>query len=84
MSNNGLKVMAGTKDNDEFEEDLDGVYNGDDIVIAFNSDYLAAGIDAIPTDDVIIKTVDPNRPAVITATGEGSGDYLYLLMPQRI
>ncbi|MEY2627082.1 MAG: polymerase beta subunit [Actinomycetota bacterium] len=84
MNGNGLKLTAGTKDNDEFEEDLDGVYNGNDIVIAFNSDYLAAGIDAIPTDDVIIKTVDPNRPAVITATGEGSGDYLYLLMPQRI
>jgi DNA polymerase-3 subunit beta len=84
MTANGLKLTAGTKDNDEFEEDLDGVYNGDDITIAFNSDYLAAGIDAIPTDDVIIKTIDPARPAVITAAGDKSSEYLYLLMPQRI
>lgn len=84
MTSNGLKLTAGTKDNDEFEEDLDGVYNGDDITIAFNSDYLAAGIDAIPTDDVIIKTIDPGRPAVITAAGEQASEYLYLLMPQRI
>jgi DNA polymerase-3 subunit beta len=84
MTANSLKLTAGTKDNDEFEEDLDGVYNGDDITIAFNSDYLAAGVDAIPTDDVIIKTIDPARPAVITAAGDKSSEYLYLLMPQRI
>jgi DNA polymerase-3 subunit beta len=84
MNANGLKLTAGTKDNDEFEEDLDGVYNGEDITIAFNSDYLAAGIDAIPTDDVVIKTIDPGRPAVITAAGEQASEYLYLLMPQRI
>ncbi len=84
MGADGLKLTAGTKDNDEFEEDLDAVYNGEPIVIAFNNDYLAAGIDAIPTDDVIIKTMDPARPAVITASGERSEEYLYLLMPQRI
>ncbi len=84
MNTNGLKLTAGTKDNDEFEEDLDAVFVGDDITIAFNSEYLAAGIDAIPGDDVVIKTTDPNRPAVIRAATERAEEYLYLLMPQRI
>ena len=84
MSSTGLKLTAGTKDNDEFEEDLDAVFVGDDLTIAFNSEYLAAGIDAIPGDDVVIKTTDPNRPAVIRAATEHAEDYLYLLMPQRI
>lgn len=84
MNANGLKLTAGTKDNDEFEEDLDAVFVGDDITIAFNSEYLAAGIDAIPGDDVVIKTTDPNRPAVIRAATERAEEYLYLLMPQRI
>lgn len=84
MNGNGLKLTAGTKDNDEFEEDLDAVFVGDDITIAFNSEYLAAGIDAIPGDDVVIKTTDPNRPAVIRAATERAEEYLYLLMPQRI
>lgn len=84
MNANGLKLTAGTKDNDEFEEDLDAVFVGEDITIAFNSEYLAAGIDAIPGDDVVIKTTDPNRPAVIRAATERAEEYLYLLMPQRI
>jgi DNA polymerase-3 subunit beta len=84
MSNNGLKVMAGTKDNDEFEEDIDAVYSGDELTIAFNSEYLAAGIDAIAGQDVIIKTSDPAKPAVVTGVGEHSEQYLYLLMPQRL
>ena len=84
MSANGLKVMAGSKDNDEFEEDLDAVYSGDELTIAFNSEYLAAGIDAIAGQDVIIKTSDPAKPAVVTGVGEHSEQYLYLLMPQRL
>jgi len=84
MTPDGLKITAGTKDNDEFEEDLDAVFTGEPLVIAFNSEYLAAGIDAIIGDDVVIKTTDPARPAVVTGMGADAETYLYLLMPQRL
>ena len=84
MSANGLKITAGTKDNDEFEEELDAVFTGDELTIAFNSEYLASGIDAISGADVVIKTTDPARPAVVSGIGEHSEQYMYLLMPQRL
>jgi DNA polymerase-3 subunit beta len=52
------------------------------MVIAFNPDYLAEGVEAVSGDEVTIETVDALKPAVIR-TGEG-GEYLYLLMPVRV
>jgi DNA polymerase-3 subunit beta len=52
------------------------------MVIAFNPDYLAEGVDAVPGDEIALETVDALKPAVIR-TGDG-GDFLYLLMPVRV
>ena len=53
-----------------------------ELTVAFNPDYLIAGIEAAPGDEVKLQTVDALKPAVLRAT-EGS-DYLYLLMPVRV
>ncbi len=66
----------------EAHEDLDAKYEGSEMVIAFNPDYLAEGVEAVAGDEVAIETVDALKPAVIRS-GE-RGDYLYLLMPVRV
>ena len=38
--------------------------------------------DAAASDEVVIESIDPLKPAVMKATD--SGDFLYLLMPVRI
>ena len=63
-------------------EEVDATYDGAEMTVAFNPDYLAAGIDAIDTDDVTLATMDPMKPAVLR--GVGRDDYLYLLMPVRV
>jgi len=78
----GIELMAITQDVGEAHEDLDAKYEGSEMVIAFNPDYLAEGVEAVPGDEVAIDTVDALKPAVIRS-GEG-GDYLYLLMPVRV
>jgi DNA polymerase III subunit beta len=78
----GIELMAITQDVGEAHEDLDAKYEGSEMVIAFNPDYLAEGVEAVPGDEVGIETVDALKPAVIRS-GEG-GDYLYLLMPVRV
>jgi DNA polymerase-3 subunit beta len=78
----GIELMAITQDVGEAHEDLDAKYEGSEMVIAFNPDYLAEGVEAVPGDEVAIETVDALKPAVIRS-GEG-GDYLYLLMPVRV
>jgi DNA polymerase-3 subunit beta len=52
------------------------------MTVAFNPDYLSAGVDAIDAEEVTLSTMDPMKPAVIRAVGRD--DYLYLLMPVRV
>ena len=60
------------------------VITATDVVILgwAGADYLAAGVDAVDTEEVALSTMDPMKPAVIR--GVGREDYLYLLMPVRV
>lgn len=62
-------------------EDLDAQASGDELVVSFNPDYLAAGVEAVTTDEVTVLTTDPRRPAIIR--GVGNEEFTYLLMPVR-
>ena len=77
-----LQLTAITQDVGNAAEEVDASYDGTEMTVAFNPDYLSAGIDAIDSDDVTLATMDPMKPAVLR--GVGSEDYLYLLMPVRV
>lgn len=77
-----LQLTAVTQDVGNAVEELDADYDGTEMTVAFNPDYLASGIDAIDAEEVTISTMDPMKPAVIRAVGRE--DYLYLLMPVRV
>jgi DNA polymerase III subunit beta len=77
-----LVLTAITQDVGNASEELDASYQGTEMTVAFNPDYLAAGVDAIDTEEVTLATLDPMKPAVIRAVGRD--DYLYLLMPVRV
>jgi DNA polymerase-3 subunit beta len=77
-----VQLTAITQDVGNAIEEIDASYDGTEMTVAFNPDYLAAGIDAIDSDDVTLATMDPMKPAVLR--GVGRDDYLYLLMPVRV
>lgn len=77
-----LQLTAITQDLGTASEELDATYEGSEMTVAFNPDYLAAGVDAVETEEVALSTMDPMKPAVIR--GVGRDDYLYLLMPVRV
>jgi DNA polymerase-3 subunit beta len=77
-----LQITAITQDLGTASEELDASYEGAEMTVAFNPDYLAAGVDALDTEEVTLSTMDPMKPAVIR--GVGRDDYLYLLMPVRV
>jgi DNA polymerase-3 subunit beta len=77
-----LQLTAITQDVGNAVEEIDAAYDGAEMTVAFNPDYLAAGIDAVEGSDVTLSTLDPMKPAVIR--GVGHDDYLYLLMPVRV
>lgn len=77
-----LELMAVTQDVGQAHEEVDAVYSGTELTVAFNPDFLIAGVEAASGDEVVLQTLDALKPAVLRST-EGA-DYLYLLMPVRV
>ncbi|MEM8620955.1 MAG: DNA polymerase III subunit beta [Actinomycetota bacterium] len=77
-----VQLTAITQDVGNAAEEIDASYDGTEMTVAFNPDYLSAGIDAIDSEEITLSTMDPMKPAVIR--GAGVEDYLYLLMPVRV
>ena len=77
-----VQLTAITQDVGNAVEEIDAQYEGSEMTVAFNPDYLLAGIDAIDAEDVTLATMDPMKPAVLR--GAGQDNYLYLLMPVRV
>lgn len=82
LSDNSVELLAISQDVGQAEELVDASYVGEEMVIAFNPDYLVDGIEAITGDEVSIETIDGLKPAVIRSVKDD--DFIYLLMPVRV
>jgi DNA polymerase-3 subunit beta len=82
MQADGLELIAVTQDVGQAHEELDAKYEGAELTVAFNPEYLLQGVEVTPGDEVSIETVDALKPAVIRSLE--SSDFLYLLMPVRV
>ncbi|HWH35479.1 MAG TPA: DNA polymerase III subunit beta [Acidimicrobiales bacterium] len=79
---NSVQLSAVTQDVGQAEEELDVKYEGTEMGISFNPEYLADGVEVVAGDEVTLETLDGLKPAVVRAVGRD--DYLYLLMPIRV
>jgi DNA polymerase-3 subunit beta len=82
MSADGLELSATAQDRGQANEGVDAKFEGTELTIAFNSQYLLEGIEAADSDEVVLETLDPLKPATMRIPG--NEDFLYLLMPVRI
>ena len=82
MSTDGLELSAVGQDVGEAHEPIDGKYEGNELTVAFNSQFLLDGLEAAGSAEVAIETIDPLKPATVRAID--NTDFLYLLMPVRI
>ncbi len=78
----GLELTAVTQDVGQAREDVDAKYEGTEMVVAFNPEFLIDGLEATTGDQVVIETLDALKPATIHATE--SSNFTYLLMPVRV
>ncbi len=76
-----LTVSAQTQDVGEGSETLPIEYAGEPLEIGFNPDFLRDGLEAVATDGVQLRLINPLRPAVIAAPDES---FWYLIMPIRL
>jgi DNA polymerase-3 subunit beta len=82
MSGEGLQLHATAQDVGNAAEELDAKYEGTELTVAFNPEYLLAGADAATGDEVTLETIDSLKPALLRSID--STDFLYLLMPVRV
>lgn len=82
MGSEGLELSAVAQDVGEAHESLEAKFEGTELTVAFNSEFLLNGIEAPTSEEIVLETLDPLKPATLRSS-EG-GDLLYLLMPVRI
>lgn len=86
QSSGGLELNVLAQDQGQSVEALDATYEGDDLVVAFNPEYLLDGLDAAGTTEVLLETEDESKPALLKPVGgdDAATELVYLLMPVRI
>jgi DNA polymerase-3 subunit beta len=82
MSSDGLELSAVTQDVGQAHEALDATYEGAELTVAFNPEFLLQGVEVTPGDEVSIETVDALKPALVRSGA--NPEFLYLLMPVRV
>jgi DNA polymerase-3 subunit beta len=76
-----LTVSAQTQDVGESRESLPAPYEGEELEIGFNPEFLRDGIESLSADEVTLKLISPLRPAVVEGAAD---DPTYLIMPIRL
>jgi DNA polymerase III subunit beta len=80
-----LTLSAQTPDVGEASESVPVNYQGEQLEIGFNPQFLQDGLESVGQDEVRLRLISPLRPGLIEGAGEGDTDqFLYLIMPVRL
>ena len=82
IRDNGVVLQAHNPEQEEAEEELEVSYNGQDIEIGFNVNYLLDALGVIESDDVTLSIVDGNSSCLLREPGKN--DCKYVVMPMRL
>jgi DNA polymerase-3 subunit beta len=77
-----LKIICTNSEQEEAEEELEIVYNGEPLDIGFNITYLLDVLQNLGTDQVQLAFGDANSSALVAVRDRD--DYKYVVMPMRI
>jgi len=82
MTPSGLELSATAQERADAVEAIDAKFEGTDVTVAFNPQFLLDGLNAIEGEEAVLETMDPLKPA--TLKGSDQPEFLHLLMPVRI
>ncbi len=77
-----LTLTARNPEMGEGEEQIDCSYDGEELNIGFNAQYLQEALSQVTTDNVELRLIDDVSPTLVY--GEGDESYLNVIMPMRI
>ena len=85
FTNGEVKVFSSSVEMGESEESVDSEYQGPELEIGFNAQYLLDFLRAIPQDHVSFELKDQKSAGEMRPAGDGVADqYRYVVMPMRI
>jgi DNA polymerase-3 subunit beta len=82
FSDQELTIAAETPEVGDASEAMPAPYSGEALEIAFNPEFLIAGIESVDTDEIVVRITSPLRPGLLEPLG--SDDFRYLVMPIRL
>ena len=82
VSENQLRITANNPEQEEAEEILDVEYQGDDLEIGFNVNYVLDVLNTLKCDKVQLSLSDANTSTLIENCD--NDDALYVVMPIRL
>jgi DNA polymerase-3 subunit beta len=77
-----LLLQAHNPEQEEAEEEVEISYDGDDIEIGFNVNYLLDALGVIESDEVALAVVDGNSSCLLREPGNDESKYV--VMPMRL
>lgn len=84
FSEGHLQLSVQTPDLGEAEDEVAVDYEGDEMEIGFNANYLLEVLKYMPDEDVRISFRAPERAVTFSPAEDEAGDYLCLVMPLRL
>jgi len=82
FSQGELKVSASTPDVGDAEEAMPAAFDGEQLEIGFNPEFLREGIESVEGDEVMLRLISPLRPGLLQPAD--NEDFRYLVMPIRL
>ena len=82
IADNLLKVASHNPDQEHASDEMSVEYQGDNIEIGFNVNYLMEALKACDSDSIDLGLLDPNTSCTFHAAD--SDETLYLIMPMRL
>ncbi len=82
LSVSGIELDVQAHEVGQAHEIIEGKYEGEEMVVAFNPDFLIDGLQAVGGAEVVLETLDALKP--VTARGTDESGFVYLLMPVRV
>lgn len=81
-----VTLEAGGSEDARASESMEAQFEGDELSIAFNPQYLLDGLGAVGTDTAALSFTTATKPAVLTGVRDeqDNTDYRYVLMPVRV
>ena len=80
---NALTIQAHNPEQEEAEEEIEVSYQGEDLEVGFNVNYLLDALAAIKASEVVMGMTDSNSSCLIRSP-EKESSAKYVVMPMRL